>query len=66
MHLFSGKLKSQWFGPFIVRIIYAHGAIEIEDLKNGNVFKVNGQHLKLLLELRKPKIEEILMEDFMY
>jgi len=43
LHLFPGKLKSQWTGPFTVRVVSTHGAIEIEDPKNGNTFKVNGQ-----------------------
>jgi hypothetical protein len=43
LHLFPGKLKSRWTGPFIVRAVSTHGAIEIEDPKNGNTFKVNGQ-----------------------
>jgi hypothetical protein len=66
LHLFPGKLKSRWTGPFIVRTISAHGAIEIEDPKNGNVFKVNGQRLKPFLELRNPEVEEILLEDPVY
>ena len=50
LHLFSGKLKSRWIGPFIVKTVFPHGAIEIYDPKNGNVFKVNGQRLKIFLE----------------
>ena len=30
--------------------MFSHGAIEISDTKNGNDFKVNGQHLKPFLE----------------
>jgi hypothetical protein len=45
LHLFSGKLKSQWTGPFIIRTVFSHGAIEIEDPKNGTTFKVNGQRV---------------------
>jgi hypothetical protein len=37
MHLFPGKLKSRWTGPFIIRMVFSHGAIEIEDPKNGNI-----------------------------
>ena len=51
LHLFSGKLKSQWTWPFVVRIVFPYGAVEICDIKNDNVFKVNGQRLKLFLEL---------------
>ena len=34
LHLFPGKLKSKWSGPFIVKNVYPHGAVEIENLKN--------------------------------
>ena len=50
LHLFPGKLKSKWSGPFVVKNVYSYGAIEIENLKNGVTFKVNGQRLKLYLE----------------
>ena len=30
--------------------MFPHGAAEISDTKNGNDFKVNGQHLKPFLE----------------
>ena len=30
--------------------MFPHGVVEISDTKNGNNFKVNGQHLKPLLE----------------
>jgi hypothetical protein len=61
LHLFPDKLKSRWSGPYIVHTVSAHGTIEIEDPKNGNVFKVNGQRLKTFLKLRNPEIEEILL-----
>jgi hypothetical protein len=66
LHLFPGKLKSRWTGPFIIRTVYSHGAIEIEDPTNGNTFKVNGQRLKPFLELRSPDVEDTLMEDPSY
>ena len=50
LHIFPGKLRSMWSGPFIVRHVYPYRAIDIENPKNGNVFKVNGQRLKLFLE----------------
>jgi hypothetical protein len=63
MHLFPGKLKSRWIDSFIIRSIFPHGAIEIQDPKNGTTFKVNGQRLKPFLELMSPKIEMTLLED---
>ena len=66
LHLFPGKLRSQWTGPFIVHTIYPHGAIKIENPKNGDMFKVNGQCLKPFLELEPPKVEEVLLDDPIY
>ena len=53
LHLFLEKLKSKWSGPFVVKNVYSYGAIEIENLKNGVTFKVNGQILKLYLEYQQ-------------
>jgi len=63
LHLFPGKLRSRWIGPFIVRSVFYHGAIEIEDPRNGSTFKVNGQRLKPFLELQSPEVETTLLED---
>jgi hypothetical protein len=59
LNLFQLKLQSQWTGPFIVRTISTHGAMNIEDPKNENTFKVNGQRLKQFLELKIPEIEAL-------
>ena len=37
LHLFPGKLRSRWTGPFIVLTIYPHDAIEIENPKNSDM-----------------------------
>jgi hypothetical protein len=66
LHLFLGKLKSRWISPFIIRTAFSHGAVKIEDLKNGNTFKVNGQKVKPFLELRSLKVEATLLEDPIY
>ena len=44
----EGKLKSKWQGPYTVINTSSHGAITIQD-DDGNIFKVNGQHLKVFL-----------------
>jgi hypothetical protein len=62
LHLFLGKLKSRWTGPFIIRSVFPRGAIEIEDPKNDNTFKVNRQRLKPFLELRSREVETTLLE----
>ena len=66
LHLFLGKLKSRWTGPFTIRSMFPHGAIEIVDPKNGNTFKVNGQRLKPFLKLRSREVEMTLLEDLNY
>ena len=40
LHMFPGKLRSRWTGPFVVKVVYPYGAVEIENLKNGKSFKV--------------------------
>ena len=50
LHMFPGKLRSRWIGPFVVKVVYPYGAVEIENPENGKSFKVNGQHLKPFLE----------------
>jgi hypothetical protein len=66
LHLFPDKLKSRWTDPFIIRTVFFHRAIEIEDPKNGNTFKVNGQRVKPFLELRSLEGEATLLEDPIY
>jgi hypothetical protein len=53
-------------GPFIIKIVFSHGAIEIEDPKNGNIFMVNGQRVKPFLELRSLEVEATLLKDPIY
>ncbi|WP_284190111.1 hypothetical protein, partial [Zoogloea oryzae] len=36
LRLFPGKLRSRWSGPYIVKTVFIHGAVEVEDPKNGN------------------------------
>ena len=50
LHLFPGKLKSKWNGPFVVKNVYPYGAVEIENPKDDVTFKVNSQRLKPYLE----------------
>ena len=41
-------------------------AVKIENPKNGTIFKVNDQQLKLFFELKNPEVEKILLEDPAY
>ena len=45
LKLFSGKLKSRWSGPFVIRQVFPYGTIELSH-PNGSTFKVNGHCLK--------------------
>ncbi|XP_057418680.1 uncharacterized protein LOC130712881 [Lotus japonicus] len=47
LRLFPGKLKSRWSGPFIVKEVFPHKAVEIEEPSSKRAFTVNGQRLKL-------------------
>lgn len=51
LHLFPGKLRSRWTGPFVVVRVFPHGAVEIRDPTNDQLLKVNGHRLKHFLEL---------------
>ena len=46
--------------------LYNHHAIEIENPKNGNIFKVNEQHLNPFLEKFSQVEESINLEDPIY
>ena len=46
LHLFLGKLKSRWTGPFIVHKVYLNGSVDLLNSKDNRVFKVNGKRLK--------------------
>jgi len=48
--LFLGKPKSKWSGPFVIKEVRPHGAIELEDPTGSNLDKkwiVNGKRLKI-------------------
>ena len=46
LHLFPGKLKSQWTCPFIIHQAYLNGSINLFNPKDKRVFKVNEQRVK--------------------
>ena len=45
LHLFPGKLKSRWIGPFIVQQAYPNGSVDLRDPSDDRIFKVNGQRV---------------------
>ncbi|XP_038904257.1 uncharacterized protein LOC120090610 [Benincasa hispida] len=46
LRLFPRKLKSGWSGPFRIKTIFPHGAVELTTEDGSNAFKVNGQRIK--------------------
>ena len=55
-YLGPGKLKPRWNGP------YNHGAVVIEDPRDGRILKVNGQRLKPFLGRVIPEEETMSLE----
>jgi len=45
LHLFPGKLKSRWTGPYIVHKVHSHSAVEVHNTIDGTTFQVNGHRL---------------------
>ena len=45
LHLFPGKLKSRWTGPFIIHKVYLNGLVDLLNSKDIRIFKDNEQRL---------------------
>ncbi|RVX16112.1 Retrovirus-related Pol polyprotein from transposon 17.6 [Vitis vinifera] len=59
LHIFPGKLKSRWIGPFIIHQVHLNGVVELLNSNGTDVFKVNGHRLKPFIEPFKQENEEI-------
>ncbi|KAL6331694.1 hypothetical protein AAG906_016690 [Vitis piasezkii] len=55
LHIFPGKLKSRWIGPFIIHRVYSNGVVELLNSNGKDSFKVNGYRLMPFMEPFKPK-----------
>ena len=66
LHLFPGKLRSRWSGPFIEKHVYPYEAFDIENQKNDNVFKVNGHCLKVYFDNFSVENDSIELSDPVY
>ena len=65
--LFPSKLKSRWFGPFVVTIVYSHGAVSIHSITSDREFQVNGHQLKPYYEgFQERTVGEMTLENPMY
>ena len=58
LHLFPGKLKSRWTGPFIIQV-HPNGVVEVFNPTGNQTFKVNGHRLKPFIEPYSTDKEEI-------
>ena len=63
LHLFPGKLKSRWTGPFTIQEVYPNGSVNLLNSKDNRVFKVNGQRLKAYAAQHSADKEEIPLLD---
>ena len=59
LHIFPGKLKSRWIGPFIIHQVHLNGVVELFNSKGNQTFKVNGHRLKPFIEPYNADKEEI-------
>ena len=59
LHLFPGKLKSRWTGPFTIQEVYLNISVDLLNSKDNRVFKVNGQRLKPYAAQHSADKEEI-------
>ena len=50
LHMFPRKLRSRWTSPFVLKVVYPYGAVEIENPETGKSFKVIFQCLNPFLE----------------
>ncbi|RVW25110.1 Gag-Pol polyprotein [Vitis vinifera] len=61
LHIFSGKLKSRWIGPFTIQQVHSNGVVELLNSNSTESFKVNGHCLKPFVELFSRDKEEIIL-----
>jgi hypothetical protein len=65
VHLFGhGKLRSKWKGPYLVLHTVDHDTVTLQ-CDDGDIFKANGQRLKLFLESNPRDFEEVDVLDFL-
>ncbi|KAL6342198.1 hypothetical protein AAG906_006812 [Vitis piasezkii] len=63
LHIFLGKLKSRWIGPFTIQQVYSNGVVELLNSNSTGSFKVNGHRLKPFMEpFSRDKEKIILLE----
>ena len=63
LHIFPGKLKSRWTGPFTIQEVYLIRSVDLFNSKDNRVFKVIGQRLKPYAVQHSADKEEIPLHD---
>ena len=63
LHIFPGKLKSRWIGPYVIHEVYPNGVVELLNSKGNQSFKVNGHRLKPYIEPLSQNKEELTLLD---
>lgn len=58
LRLFPGKLKSRWYGPYVVTKVFPHGALEVHSKEKNQTFMVNGNRVKPYIEMSFEHREE--------
>ncbi|XP_076902633.1 uncharacterized protein LOC143557447 [Bidens hawaiensis] len=53
----TGKLRSKWTGPYLVKEVFPYGVVELENPDNATSWKVNGHRLKHYLGGPEESIE---------
>ncbi|RVW84009.1 hypothetical protein CK203_047291 [Vitis vinifera] len=59
LHIFPGKLKSRWIGPFVIHRVYSNGVVDLLNSNGKDSFRVNGYRLKPFMESFKSEKEAI-------
>ncbi|RVW84681.1 Retrovirus-related Pol polyprotein from transposon 17.6 [Vitis vinifera] len=59
LHIFPGKLKSRWIGPYIIHQVHLNGVVQLLNSNSTNTFKVNGHRLKPFMEPFNQDKEEV-------
>ncbi|RVW94372.1 hypothetical protein CK203_037898 [Vitis vinifera] len=58
LHIFPGKLKSRWIGPFIIHQVHLNGVVELLNSNGIDTFRVNGHRLKPFIERSSQKMRK--------
>ncbi|RDY05600.1 hypothetical protein CR513_10545, partial [Mucuna pruriens] len=55
----KSKLRSRWYGPFVITNIFPYGAVELKDEYTNSTLQVNGHRIKLFHEGPAPTASDM-------